>query len=458
MNFEFQNHKSKIAASPSKRVNPKWLDPTLIGLGLICFVLFLIADFLKQFGGGIWLAIALGLLAIGVTARLYVTYQPKRTAITGLVVRYWPLLLLATALLVGGGSRYQALNNRVADNPATFAITTEALNTLRQNNWQPRSFEQPPLYLFFSAGVGELVFLQQATARQLNSLDELSPARLVEPLRWANLLLGLVSIGLVYNLASRLFGRNEAMVAALLLATSWLAYQATPALLPFTLGATLALGSFYFIVRGQSGWDFWWAGLLAGLASATVYGAVLLLIPLTLTVFRSKGVTRRFLVWGLGGAGWFLGWTLAASGSILSFNRFMAGLSAIGKAGPDAGGFYLKEALRQDVGLVIAFGVAVALAFGVRGPKALNLWLILLFPILYFGIITLVGPNQLERLALVAPFMAIVAAYPVGLAADWIQRTLDAHDDRHKWAGAALSLGLAVFITLLSVLARRLFP
>jgi hypothetical protein len=141
----------------------------------------------------------------------------------------------------------------------------------------------------------------------------------------------------------------------------------------------------------------------------------------------------------------------------LSFNNFVSGLAAIGKAPAEANSFYLKQALTNDGGLVITFGVAFVAAFALREAKAFNLWLALSFPLLYFITLVLVGLTLAERLALVVPLVAIAAAHPVGLAADWIQRTLDAHDDRHKWAGDALSLGLVVLVALISVLIRRAF-
>lgn len=453
-NSNLNNRQSRPRPLWGSIVNLQFLDAGLILLGLLAYILFLTGDYFVPFGGALWLVGALVLLALGIGARVYLTYRPDLASLK-LLVRYWPLLVLGVALLVAGFLRYQTLKN--APNEAALPFATEAVSVLRQDNWQPKSFVQPPLYLYLGAGVSEISFLQQASARKVATLATLNPASVIDLLRLVNLLLGLLALWPTYAAATLLGSRREGAVAALLLATSWLAYQATPALLPFTLGAALAASSLYFMVRGRSRWDFGWAGALAGLATAATYGAVLLLVPLGLAVFGSKEAEGRYQKLGLGLAGWLVAWTVAVPGWLLSFNNFVSGLAAIGKAPAEASSFYLKQALTNDGGLVIAFGVAFVAAFALRGAKAFNLWLALGFPLLYFIVVVLAGPALIERLALVVPLMAIAAAQTLGLAADWIQRTLDAHDDRHKWAGTALALGLVLLVALISELIRRAF-
>jgi hypothetical protein len=215
------------------------------------------------------------------------------------------------------------------------------------------------------------------------------------------------------------------------------------------------MGSFYFMVRGDNRWDWLWAGLLVGLATAASYGAVLLIIPAVILAFGlEKG--SRWTALGLGLLGGLVSFTLAVPGWILSLNDFISGVASIKGAADDAGGYYLRLALRNDAGFMLVFGIAFVAAFGLwGGEKSRRLWAILAVPLAYAVLLNIAGPGIIERVALVGPLMAVAAALPIGLASDRVQIWLDAHDDRHKWGGGAFALGLVLLIALVSVAVRR---
>lgn len=433
----------------------RWLDSGLVTLALLAYLLLLTGNFFLPFAMPFGLIFVLVALLIGLGGRFYLTYRPDRTALSLFSAHYWPLAVLGVALLVGGILRLQTLRSAELSGSAQ-SFAQEALRIVTTSDWQPRSFVQPPLYLYLGATLAELQFVQQASAGKMVSPEEVAPANVVNYLRYANLALGLLALLPVYAAASRLAkSALTGLIASLLLATSWLAYQSTPALLPQTLSAALVASSFYFGVRGWqngSGWAWAVAGGLAGLATASSYGAVLLLGPLSVAAVWQAKEGRRWkglgAVWGSG----LVGWMLAAPGWIFSLPSFVTGLTALDNAPPEAASFYARSALANDAGLVIAFAAAVAMALSLRSA---GLWLVLAFPLLYLPLAAFFGPPLLERLTLVVPLAAIAAAWPLGVIAQEVQRLLDAHDDRHKWGSVASGLGLAVAVVLVSVMVRR---
>jgi len=426
----------------------------LVLLGLVGYVLYMSGDYFVPFKSPLWLGLVAFLLVVGIASRIYMTYKPDVKSIGIALVEYWTLVVLLVAVLAGGVLRYQTLRNSPPLSPSEEAFTTQAIAVIFESNWKPKSFSQPPLYLYLGAGLTELAFLQQASASP-EAVKSVNPKTVADYLRYLNLALGLVSLVLVYITTTKLWGgRREGAIAAFLLATSWLAYQATPALLPQTLAATLAMGSFYFMVRRHARWDWLWVGLLAGLATAANYGAVLLILPAIILVFGQTKVSRRVAL-GLGLLGWLVSFTLVVPGWILSLNDFISGVALVKGAAEDAGGYYLKQALSNDTGIVLVFGIALILAFGLRGEKAKRLWAVLAFSLAYLVVLNIAGPEISERVALIMPFVAVAATLPVGLAADRVQIWLDAHEDHHKWGGGAFALGLVLLIALISVAVRR---
>ncbi len=427
----------------------------LVLLALLGYVLYMSGDYFVPFKSPLWLGLVGFLLGVGIAARIYLTFKPNVKILKITLMQNWTLLVLAVAILVGGVLRYQTLRNSPPISPSEEAFASQAIAVIFESNWKPKSFSQPPLYLYLGAGLTELTFLQQASASP-EAVKSVNPKTVADYLRYLNLALGLVSLVLAYAVAARLWGtKREGAIAALLLATSWLAYQATPALLPQTLAATLAIGSFYFMVRGENRWDWLCAGLLAGLSAAASYGAVLLIIPaLILAIGLEK--KSRWGGLGLGLLGGLVSFTLAVPGWILSLNDFISGVASIKGAADDAESYYLRLALRNDAGFILVFGIAFVAAFGLwGGEKSLRLCAILAVPLAYAVLLNIAGQEIIERVALVVPLMAVAAALPVGMAANKVQIWLDAHDDHHKWGGGAFALGLVLLIALVSVAVRR---
>jgi hypothetical protein len=372
-----------------------------------------------------------------------------------------PAAIILT-IAIGGFLRWQAVRSTTLTEAET-QFADAALVILTRSDWQPKSFVQPPLYLYLTAMVGEVQFAIGAGAGRLSSPDALKPAEIVGAMRYVNLLLALLTFIPVYGAATRLWQNRAAGAIAMgLLGVSWLAYHATPELLPQTLAGFLAAGSFFFLVKAWQEdfrWDFVWAGVLAGLATGAAYGAGLLLICLTLVTIVKQSATQRENLknWIACIGGWLVGFTLAVPGWLFSFDKWIAGLTGIGRATPDVAGQYLRNALLNDFGTVAVLFLIIVAAFASRGQEALKLWVTLAFPLAYCLTLAFVGGVLTERLALIIPALAIAGAYPILVAASFVQRKLDEHDDKHFWGAGATAAALVLCVLLVSIVVRRIF-
>lgn len=431
----------------------------LAGLALLVYFLFVTGDYFLPVKSPLWLAAAAVILVAAAGARWFLLSRP--TAHSGLnwLKKSWPLVLFGGVVLVGGFLRWQAVKSATVT-PEEESLAGQAISILTRSDWQPKSFAQPPLYLYLAALVGEIQFAQQAGAGKLSMLDGLNAKSLVEALRFLNLACSVLTLLPVYAIAVRLWSAKAGAVAAGLVATSWLAYQTTASLSPQNLGSLLAACSLFFIVKAwqeNQTADFAWGGLLAGLATAATYGSLWLSLPLFLAaLWQANG--KFFKKLGLSLAAGLGGLTLGAPGWILSFNLFAAGVSGIGAAPENSARFYLKEIFAHDLGLLLITLVAFLIA--VSGPPAerKKLTLLLAFPVAYLLTVVILGSNQVERLTLIVPMVALAATQPLLVAAQFVQRKLDEHDDRHKWGESFLLIALVIVVALISLAVRRFSP
>ncbi len=458
-----------------------------------------------------------GLFLVGVAIRIYITYPVSLAKFLALArkqaILNWPWLALLAALILGGWLRWQTIQKppELTERERDFAAS--AINIVKRSDWKPPNFSQPPLYLYTNALFAEGLSIQSAGKPGAVSIDDLKPETYLTAFRYLNLALGLLTLVPIFAAGNLLFGRRAGAIAALLFATAWISYRATSLLVLQTLAGLLAAVAFYLIIRQWRGnrlaeqpltksgsrenllveqcptenvsstknisasilienkgasWNWFWIGATCGLAAGAAYGAILLFVPLLLAVWWNG--ERRGRKLGIAILGWLLAFTIAVSGWLLNLPAFLNGLASIGSAPPNAPKFYLKELATHDAGLLLSFALALLLTllnFGatikisvfpnlIQNSKfKIQNWLLLAFPLLYSGALLLVGPLEGARLAVIAPFLALSAAYPIEWAAQLMARKLD--DARHRWAGAATALGLTVFIIVLGVLVRRFF-
>lgn len=446
------SYKEEVSSKAASKVL-RWLDIGLVALVLVAYVVYL-----NNRHGELRLELAgVGLLVLvtGV-ARFYLTYPAifKIAKFAAWTQRNWPQLMVVLALLVGGWFGWQAIRHAPSLTQAETQLAGDAVNIIKRSDWTTPRFGQPPLYLNLNATVDELGYLQQLNGGPYGSLDALRPISFIDLSRLVNLILGLLTVIPVYAAAARLYTKRAGAMAGLLLALAWTHYSLYAQLQPQTLAAFLLACAFYFAVCAYQNqtkhWDFLWAGLLAGLATAAAYGAIWLLVVLLLSWAGSRKRESLQLLQIFGG--WLAGFTIGAAGWILNLPRFVNGLGSIGSSGDIIGSakFYFKDFWRQDAGLLLILLIAFGLAI-VR-PR-LQAWLALSFVLFYVVTLVSIGPNQYLRFALAMPFVALAAARPLDLAAQFLQTRLN--DGKHSWAGAATIGGLTLALILISVLVRR---
>jgi hypothetical protein len=244
-------------------------------------------------------------------------------------------------------------------------------------------------------------------------------------------LMGAATIGVVYGLASRLYGTAVGVLAAVFMTVNLLHirdshYITTDVPLTFLLAVSVWFTTRYW-QHGRRG-DAWWSGLFAGLAASMKYPGGVALLALFLAHLgrpRPAGPWWRGIVGlPLVGAGvlalaGFLAGTPYAAITPIAFVRGVLGelrevhTVQFGNEADMAGYlFHLLHSFPEGMG-ILPFGLAlVGLICAVARPG----WreaILLAFPLPYFLVIGM-WSSRFERYALpLLPFLAVLAA--VGL-------------------------------------------
>jgi hypothetical protein len=440
----------------------RYLDTLIVGLGVLAYTLVLTGDYFVPFKSPLWLAMTIGLMALAGAYRLYAVGSFNLKSGFGWLSANWVILALIAALALGGILRYQTLKNAPAYTNAELDFAKNSIRVIAESDWKPFSYVSPPFYLYLGAVAAELNFAQQVSAGNIASPTGLTPEPVADLLRLLNLGLGIFTIIAVYGAAGLFWqSRRDAAIAALLFAACWLSYQITPALVSPNLSVALVAGSLYFIAKAYRKPDLLFlvgAGALVGAATASSYGAILLLLPLlAIALVQGETVLARFKLSGIALGGFVAGFSVLCPGWLFGWQYFLEGLAAIPNASAGATGEFLKTALQNDSGLFVLTGLSFALSFYLRGEKALISRILIAFPLTYAILLNFIGSYKIERLALITPALAIIATLPIAVAGESLQRYFNTRDERHRWAGSALSLGLTLVAILGSVFIRRIF-
>ncbi len=273
------------------------------------------------------------------------------------------------------------------------------------------------------AGTGWDVVLQDAA---------MAPDRLIIAGRALVALTGALTVFPVARLAERLAGARAAVPASALMAVAWLHVRDSHFMTTDVPQALLLVWAVWLLVRAVDrpeltrGWL--WAGLVAGLATSTKYGGLVmipLLLPAWWTVRKSAGqlASRGVFAWLSGLAIGFLvftPWALLTPSAFLTdfaYEAFRHGTSPHG--GIDLGlGFtyHFRETLPRGLGRPL-FGAGLAgmvLALVRRPTPGL---LIFGFPVLYYLTAGDKAVVFLRYMVPVVPFLCVAAGVLIcGLA------------------------------------------
>lgn len=299
--------------------------------------------------------------------------------------------------------------------------------------------------------------------------DHAQWARLYLIGRCLTLAMGVGTVWVTYALGRRLWSHPAGLWAALLLAITPLHAQHSHWLtvdVPAAFWGTLALlwtAKMDDALRQDAhGKDAWhgalWAGVFAGLASATKYNMALALLPLLLLcVLGRRG---KILLIGLVSA--MAAFLMACPGAVLDTRAFVAGVGfewvhVSRQPGPtfaDTGNgfvYAVTHTLTPGLGVPLLLLVLVSLVYAaVRRTRGDGL--LAAFAVPYFCVISLAAVRY-ARYAV--PLLPLLALWSGRLLADWtLPRTRPLFALRVSAMAAVLVLTLADCITLVSPMAQ----
>jgi 4-amino-4-deoxy-L-arabinose transferase-like glycosyltransferase len=329
-------------------------------------------------------------------------------------------LILAVAALL----RFVALGagipfNIGVDEPEIVGRVRQMMQT---GDFNPHFFDYPGLYFYVQLGVAVLRFLAGASLGQWSALDQTETADFYLWGRAVTAMLGTLTVLLVYRIGMR-WGARHAALAAGLMAVMPLHVRESHYVLtdvPVTFFVTLTLLLTFVAHERERAASFAWAGAAAGLAAATKYPGVLVLIVPLIAVWMTLGTKPSRLVASLaalgGAAAAFL---VAAPYTILDLPGFLngyahlAGYYAPKRLAEPAWLTYYKH-LSRSMGwpafLLLLGGFGLGAVRAIRGPGRVRWTVTIAFPLLYYYFLsgqTLVYGRYLLPLL---PFASVLAA------------------------------------------------
>ncbi len=440
-----------------------------IGLGLSGLLIYALyitkgAGFYSSFPGGRKLLFGAAVLALGglLAARLYLGFGMswlsalwRRANIRTGLLHWLPVgLIVGMALLVRlWGTTFGLPYLEQVDE---WNVAERALHIIQTGSFDPLDYRHPPLpdndrqaftypslYTYLQSGVFAARFLQGVTAGHYDGTNNLSaPLVKAEFYEWGRGLTALLGAGtvlLVFLVGQRYYGRRTGTVAALFLCFFYLHALNSRWITTDVPSGFFALLPFFWIYRiGEDKArrrDYLIAGLLCGLAMASKYNNLLIILPLMLAHFLSRP-PRRWFNWNLPLAfvAAFAGFFLTSPFIFFHLPNFFTDAAAIinhyqneghpGFDGSDNWRFYIG-ALWSENAAVVALGLlGVGLAFARHKRHDV---ILLSFPLLSYIQLSGYKVNFTRNLMPIIPFLTIFAGWALVLLVEFVVRreTLD---------------------------------
>ncbi len=304
-------------------------------------------------------------------------------------------------------------------------IMMRAVDMMRSGDFHPHFFDYPGLYIYVQFALSVARFMAGAVAGEWTSLAGAPTSEFYVWGRALTATLGVATVWIVFQIGMR-WGARHALLSAGLMAVlpqhvRESHYVLTDVPLTFFVALTLLL-SLRAHERGTLG-AFVWAGVAAGLATATKYnGAIVLLVPLIAcgmsTGLRSRPVTML----GVVGAA-FAAFILAAPYTIIDLPAFLnafARLSGDYRNAPSppepAWQLYLKHlrgGFKYPALLLALAGGILGLVRLTRGPGRARWAMVLVFPLVYFWFVSGQRIVYARYLLPIMPSLCILAATAV---------------------------------------------
>ncbi len=335
---------------------------------------------------------------------------------------------LAIVVAVAAFLRFWALGSGIpfAVGPDEPEIMTRVVRMMQTGDFNPHFFDYPALYIYLQLIVACVHFVLGASSGAWGSLASISDAQFYLWGRVVTAALGTATVYLVYLIGSR-WGARHALLAAGLMAVMPNHVRESHYVLTDVPMAFFTTLSFLLTLRAlekQTPGAFAWAGATAGLAAATKYYGGLMIVSPVLAAFLVSNPPkpkRMLLLAALGAAAaCFL---LAAPYTVLDLPGFLNGFARLSGAFARRGSnadpgwvTYLKHmniALWYPGMLLLFWGLVLSVVRAIIGPGKPRFMLLLVFPLLYFIMVsdrTLIFARYLMPLF---PFVSLLLAIAI---------------------------------------------
>jgi len=353
------------------------------------------------------------------------------------------------------------------DEPSYIKLS---LQMMKSGNFDHEWYNIPPFFLYQHTLAQTAHFLD--TSKEFPypleeySIDvdkrEVSKPAILQWSRGWSAMLGAAVCALIFLVLRQIISDPLAILAGLVFALMPGAIEQSilvTADMPLTLMTLLTLGATLQIKQQEQAWLCLTAGLLAGLATATKYnGLIVLVTPMVHLAARRDGTVMHWLVLI---KGWAAGFTLGFPYWLTKFPQFISGFgwemyhynTQFEMAGVSNlyGLDYLYYLLMFGMGPVLFIALIVGLAVWLRHPHDTPVLTLLSFPVVYSAWLLSQSSDFPRNLAPLFPWFAWWAA--VGLGWGWRllgRFKLTAHNQ-------SLKISLAAVIALLVILPSTLY-
>lgn len=391
-------------------------------------------------------------------------------------------VLLAAILLVATALRFYALDFGLPYTQArpdeTFVIDA-ALKLL--SGQSPPFFDYPWLYIWFVVAGYLGYFVVGAIGGTFHSIADLVASW---PVHWEPFFLipraiaalaGTLTVAATYRLGCQLRDSRTGVIAALFLTFTFIHVRDSH------FGTTDTLMTLFIVLcvsclmsaddRGRQR-DFVLAGATAGLAAATKYNAVILIVPIVLVMMlRARPRPGDARMANGNPVAWMILTGLAAFAIgipfvVFDYDRFMAAMNELAlsmrqgdpRLGQSNGWLHhLEFSLRYGLGLpLLVTGAIGTAAVIIKDPRRGSI--AMAFPLAYYLVAGSIRNLFFRYTIPMLPFLCVAAAYIVSWCADGIaeRRAGNRRDDTPRWLDPAFVSGLLATLLVASSAARVL--
>lgn len=391
-------------------------------------------------------------------------------AINRAALRHPPFWVLAVIVAVAAIVRFRGLSFGLPHTQTRpdETVIIEAARALLSGR-MPRFYDYPWLFIWATSLTYVGYFVWGFLQGTFHSLAEMVASW---PTHWEPFFLlprmlaavsGTLTVLAVYRLGRQIRGETTALASAFFLALAFMHARNSHFGTTDTMMVLLIVWAVSLILQAHESGQrrhALAAGVVAGLAAATKYNALILVVPALVSyairVLEAGGRRRaalvdpRLLVFALAfGAAFLVGVPFV----LLDQERFLTAMAelrhamAVGDPRLELENgwvHHLRYSLRYGLGLpLLVTGVVGGGVFAIKAPRASAI--VLAFPLVYYGVAGSIDLLFFRYVIPVVPFLCLTAGYAIGLGVDGARRLAPALPSAATWTAAAAAAVLLVW-------------